>query len=175
MGPAPAREASGFCSQPLRWVLIPWTFGARWQEGWISSWHAFWTNCYERLPSKQIARSSHRYLRNPLKKMPCFFFPRGYFPGRHRSELFHRWPSSFLEGWPTTQRANSTWVPSGHNLPPNQISREVHPDIDISETVDWWIHSFVLHTVDGRDPAPVEVGGLSHYLQGFIHPRSQVV
>ena len=25
--------------------------------------------------------------------------------------------------------------------------------------------------VDGRKPAPVEVGSLSHYLQGFIHPR----
>ena len=24
---------------------------------------------------------------------------------------------------------------------------------------------------DGRNPAPVEVGSLSHYLQGFIHPR----
>ena len=22
-----------------------------------------------------------------------------------------------------------------------------------------------------RNPAPVEVGGVSHYLQGFIHPR----
>ena len=26
-------------------------------------------------------------------------------------------------------------------------------------------------TVDGRNPAPVEVGSLSHYLQDFIHPR----
>ena len=26
-------------------------------------------------------------------------------------------------------------------------------------------------TVDGRNPAPVEVGSLSHDLQGFIHPR----
>ena len=26
-------------------------------------------------------------------------------------------------------------------------------------------------TVDGRNPAPVEVGSLSHYLQGFIHVR----
>ena len=25
--------------------------------------------------------------------------------------------------------------------------------------------------VDGGNPAPVEVGSLSHYLQGFIHPR----
>ena len=27
------------------------------------------------------------------------------------------------------------------------------------------------HTVDGQNPAPVEVGSLSHYLQGFIHTR----
>ena len=27
------------------------------------------------------------------------------------------------------------------------------------------------HTVDGRNPAAVEVGSLSHDLQGFIHPR----
>ena len=26
-------------------------------------------------------------------------------------------------------------------------------------------------TVDGRNPAPVEVGSLSHHLQGFIHPK----
>ena len=25
--------------------------------------------------------------------------------------------------------------------------------------------------MDGRNPAPVEVGSLSHYVQGFIHPR----
>ena len=28
--------------------------------------------------------------------------------------------------------------------------------------------------VDGRNPAPVEVGSLSHYLQGFIHPRCRI-
>ena len=27
------------------------------------------------------------------------------------------------------------------------------------------------HSVDGKNPAPVEVGSLSHYLQGFIHVR----
>ena len=27
------------------------------------------------------------------------------------------------------------------------------------------------YTVDGRNPEPVEVGGLSHYFLGFIHPR----
>ena len=29
----------------------------------------------------------------------------------------------------------------------------------------------VFGTVDGRNPAPVEVGSVSHYLQGFINPR----
>ena len=29
----------------------------------------------------------------------------------------------------------------------------------------------VNNTVDGRNPAPVQVGSLSHYLQGFLHPR----
>ena len=33
------------------------------------------------------------------------------------------------------------------------------------------IHLLIGNTVDGRNPAPVEVGSLSHYLQGFIHPR----
>ncbi len=32
-------------------------------------------------------------------------------------------------------------------------------------------HAMKTHTVDGRNPAPVEVGSLSHSLQGFIHPR----
>ena len=27
------------------------------------------------------------------------------------------------------------------------------------------------NTVDGKNPAPVEAGSLSHYLQGFVHPR----
>ena len=27
------------------------------------------------------------------------------------------------------------------------------------------------HTVDGRNPAPVEVGRLSHYLPGLMHPK----
>ena len=31
-----------------------------------------------------------------------------------------------------------------------------------------------LPTVDGWNPAPVEVGSLSHYLQGFIHPPGGV-
>ena len=35
----------------------------------------------------------------------------------------------------------------------------------------WDVLSFLGKTVDGTNPAPVEVGCLSHYLQGFIHPR----
>ena len=31
--------------------------------------------------------------------------------------------------------------------------------------------SWKIPTVDGRNPAPVEVGSFYHYLQGFIHPR----
>ena len=30
--------------------------------------------------------------------------------------------------------------------------------------------SFKSHTIDLKNPAPVEVGSLSHHLQGFIHP-----
>ena len=26
-------------------------------------------------------------------------------------------------------------------------------------------------TVDGKNPAPAEVGSLSHYLQGYVHPN----
>ena len=33
----------------------------------------------------------------------------------------------------------------------------------------WW--KLIIHTVDGRNPAPVEVGSLSPCLQGCIHPR----
>ena len=41
-------------------------------------------------------------------------------------------------------------------------------------------HSYALvyqrvHTVDGRTPAPVEVGRLSHYLQGFLFILSVVI
>ena len=42
-------------------------------------------------------------------------------------------------------------------------------------TINRW-HLFQINernndTVDGRYPAPVEVGSLAHYLQGFIHPK----
>ena len=33
-----------------------------------------------------------------------------------------------------------------------------------------WFLKFT-DTVDGKNPAPVEVGSLLHYLQGLIHPR----
>ena len=31
--------------------------------------------------------------------------------------------------------------------------------------------SSLAHIVDGQNPAPVEVGRLSHHLQGYIHPN----
>ena len=31
-----------------------------------------------------------------------------------------------------------------------------------------------IHTVDGRNPAPVEVGSFSRYLQGFLHLRCRI-
>ena len=34
----------------------------------------------------------------------------------------------------------------------------------------WKYPLFAYHTVDGRDPAPVD-RSLSHYFQGFIHPQ----
>ena len=33
------------------------------------------------------------------------------------------------------------------------------------------VGEMIRHTVDGWNPAPVEVGSLSHYLQGFIYPN----
>ena len=35
----------------------------------------------------------------------------------------------------------------------------------------WKLQCIYIYTVDGRNPAPVEVGSLSHYLQVFIHHR----
>ena len=35
----------------------------------------------------------------------------------------------------------------------------------------WFMDFCAFHTVDGRTPAPVEVGSFSHYLQIFLHPR----
>ena len=32
-------------------------------------------------------------------------------------------------------------------------------------------HLSNINTVDGRNPSPVEVGSLSHCLQGFLYPR----
>ena len=49
---------------------------------------------------------------------------------------------------------------------PERLKKRFRPRtddaVDVSDTPT---------TVDGRNPAPVEVGSLSHYLQGFIHPR----
>ena len=38
----------------------------------------------------------------------------------------------------------------------------------------WYgIGSHGMNHTNGRNPAPVEVGSLSQYLQGFVHPRQQ--
>ena len=42
---------------------------------------------------------------------------------------------------------------------------------DLLECFVWCKVFLFSDMVDGRNPAPVEVGGLSHYLQGFIDPR----
>ena len=42
--------------------------------------------------------------------------------------------------------------------------------IPLPSTKTKGLASFI-HIVDGWNPAPLEVGSLSHYLQGFIHPR----
>jgi len=51
-----------------------------------------------------------------------------------------------------------------------------HNAINIKKNTSYILGSIVgptkTHpTVDGRNPAPVEVGSLSHYLQGSFHPR----
>ena len=33
------------------------------------------------------------------------------------------------------------------------------------------VEKYLYDTVDGRNPATVEVGSFSHYLEGFIYPR----
>ena len=33
------------------------------------------------------------------------------------------------------------------------------------------VANYELYSADGTNPAPVEVGSLSHHLQGFVHPR----
>ena len=42
---------------------------------------------------------------------------------------------------------------------------------EILKTKGVFLSTSLRHTVDGRNPAPVEVGSLSQCLQGFTHPR----
>ena len=44
------------------------------------------------------------------------------------------------------------------------------PNIETFSTPQWQQKNSS-HTVDGRSPAPVEVGSLSHYSQGLVHLR----
>ena len=43
-------------------------------------------------------------------------------------------------------------------------------DISIDEIIET-LRKVVVGATVGRNRAPVEVGSLSHYLQGFVHPR----
>ena len=53
-----------------------------------------------------------------------------------------------------------------NNLSPNtQKGKKQKPPQSLTQTIN------IIHTVDGWNPAPVEVGSLSHYFHGFIHPR----
>ena len=54
---------------------------------------------------------------------------------------------------------------------PRTINNSV--DYSVSKHHSVWSQLKTKHTVDGRNPAPVEVGSLSHYLPGFF--TSQVV
>ena len=50
-------------------------------------------------------------------------------------------------------------------------SSQRKPIGQILDQLEWSKHSDSWDTVDGQNPKPVEVGSLSHYLQGFIHTR----
>ena len=64
---------------------------------------------------------------------------------------------------------------SGTVLWPAAIALIEHLDAEVigalSTGISSWRWLNLLDTVDGRNSAPVEIGSLSHYLQGFIHPR----
>ena len=55
-------------------------------------------------------------------------------------------------------------------LPPHPLDN--HHE-DFSFRIACWVGEQIQNTVDGSEirRAPVEVGSLSHYLQGFLHPR----
>ena len=76
-----------------------------------------------------------------------------------------RWMPS-PQRWCTPFRPGC-WVGALHGI--RQLPRKYSYVHATSHKIDW---IYYWHdTVDGRNPAPVEVGSFSHYLQGFIHPR----
>ena len=80
-----------------------------------------------------------------------------------------------LEGAPCCQilrgRKRSPWFFNRWTI----HGRDDPPSTTQSRSVGWislcWNSETSNATVDGWNPAPVEVGSLSHYLQGFLHPR----
>ena len=69
------------------------------------------------------------------------------------------------------------WIGSGHRNPhwcfgPTVIGMNLRLNAKFDPASTSWISSS-RDTVDGLEirRSPVEVGSLSHYLQGFIHPR----
>ena len=67
--------------------------------------------------------------------------------------------------WPEIWRIHFTY-----SLHRADIARFHFFDVRVVE-MPGFHHSDNWHTVDGWNPAPVEVGSLSQYLRGFIHPR----
>ena len=72
-------------------------------------------------------------------------------------------PAIYFLGWGV-----STWhwgVPLDSHEYSSSLDRIVPLQVSSIHLAKW------NHTVDGWNPAPVEVGSLSHYLQGLMHPR----
>ena len=67
------------------------------------------------------------------------------------------------------EKANSIQEAQNHIKVCHGRREQKNPE---DETVPFQIGMFFLdgNAVDGRNPASVEVGSLSHFLQGFIHP-----
>ncbi len=62
------------------------------------------------------------------------------------------------------------WLYGIREIPPQNVLTFQMVKKTSAQTILMQIYLHIT-TVDGRNPAPVEVGSLSHYFQGFIHPR----
>ena len=98
------------------------------------------------------------------------FWPWGSQPSFHHGKV----SVSRCEGHP--------WVHKGKpfisSTEQHQSSSCLKSTVWLLYTVPWHkicdqnlVHIFLFNTFDGRNPASVEVGWLSHYLHDFIHPR----